>query len=75
MTGNTCRLGLHGLGSSYLQPLGRGIGVECHILSFERSRLVAVLTEDTTKGSGEDALAYIAPRADEHDGMELFHTG
>ncbi len=32
---NAGGLGLNGLGTAYLQAIGRGIGVECHVLCLE----------------------------------------
>ena len=70
MTGDACCFGLYGLGATNLQPLRSGIGIECHILSLERCRTIAVLLKDTTQGGGDDALANIAACSYEHDGVK-----
>ena len=73
VAGNACCLGLHSLSASYLQAFGRGVRVERHVLRFEGCRMIAVLPEDAAEGGGYDALADIAARANEHDGMKLLH--
>ena len=75
MTRNACSLCLNSLCSSYLQSLGCGIRVQCHILCLEGSGLITVVPEDAAEGSGHDAFAYIAACTCEHDGMEWFHIG
>jgi hypothetical protein len=59
-------LSLYGLRTAYLQAVGGGIRVECHILRFEGGWRIAILTEDATEGSSQDALAYIAACANKH---------
>ena len=71
MTGDACCLGLNSLGSAYLQTLRSGVGVERHVLSLEGSRVVAVLLEDATEGRSYDALANVATRSCEHNGVEV----
>ena len=73
MTGNAGSLSLHSLGTTYLQSLRCGVAVQRHILRLEGRRTVAVLLEDATESSSYDALANIAARASEHDGMKPFH--
>ena len=67
------RLGLYGLGTAYLQSLGRYIGVECHVLGLEGGWVIAVLEENAAESGGKNTFTYIAARAGKHDGMELFH--
>jgi hypothetical protein len=69
LTGDASSLSLHSLGATYLQPIGRGIGVEGHVLRLERGRLIAVLQKDSAKRSSENALTYIAARTHEHQRM------
>ena len=75
MARNACRLGLYGLGTSDFQTLGCGVAVQRHVLSLERSGMVAVLQEDAAEGSGNDALTDVAARSSEHHGMQflVFH--
>ena len=67
--GDARSLGLHGLGAAYLQPVGSGVRVEGHVLRLEGRGGVAVLSEDAAEGCGEDALADVAARAHEHQGV------
>ena len=43
MAGDAGCFGLNSLGATYLQSLGRGIAVECHVLCLEGRGTVAVL--------------------------------
>ena len=67
MAGDACGLGLYGLGTSYLQSLGGGIGVERHVLCLEGGGMVAILPEDATQGCRQHALAHVAARSCQHD--------
>ena len=68
-TRNASSLSLYGLRTTYLEAVGGGIGVECHILRFEGGWRIAILTEDATEGSSQDAFAYIAACANKHQGV------
>ena len=70
MAGDACGFCLDGLGTTYLQTIRCGVGIEGHILSLKGSRVVAVLLEDTTEGRSHDAFADVAARSSEHDGMQ-----
>ena len=65
----TPHAGLYSLCASYLQSVGRGVRVECHVLRLEGCGAVALLQEDAAEGCGEYALAHVAARADEHYGV------
>jgi hypothetical protein len=69
MTGDARSFCLYSLGASYLQTFRSGIAVERHILSFERSRIVAILLEDTTESGSKNALAYVTACTSQHYGM------
>ena len=63
-------LGLDSLGATDFKALGRGVGVECHILGLERCGAVAVLLKDTAKGGSHDTLAHVAARSGKHHWMQ-----
>ena len=63
MTGNACCFGLNCLGAAYLQSIRSDKRVEGHILGFEGSRLITVLSENATEGGSHDALADVAARS------------
>ena len=69
LTRDACCFRLHCLCPSYLQSVGGGIGVQGHVLRLEGCGVVAILKEDTTKGSRDDTFAHVATRSNEHDGM------
>ena len=71
MTGYAGSLGLHGLGTAYLQAFRCGVAVERHVLGLEGGGVVAVLTEDAAQGCGDDALANVAARTGQHHGMQF----
>ena len=70
MTRHTSSLCLHSLGPANLKSIRSGIGVERHVLRLERSRMIAILTEYATEGSGYDALTHIAACTNKHDRMQ-----
>ena len=71
MAGYSGGLSLHSLSTPELKALLGDEGIEGHVLRLEWSRPIAILQEDTTEACCEDALAYIAPRTDEHQRCEL----
>ena len=61
------RLGLNRLSTAYLQTVGRGIGVQSHILGLERGGRITVLPEYTAQSGGNNTLADITARTGQHD--------
>ena len=57
---------LHCLGSAYLISVWGGVGVERHVLRFERCGVKSVLHEYATEGSSYYALAHIAASSCQH---------
>ena len=70
MAGNAGSLSLYRLGTANLQALGRGIGVERHILRLKGCRVIAVLQEDATQGRRYYALANVAACTGQHHGVK-----
>ena len=48
---------LHNLSTSHLHTVSGNIAVQCHVLTFERSNLVAVLLKNPAKRCTEQALS------------------
>ena len=63
---------LHDLGPPHLQPIGCDVGVEGHILGFERGDPVAVLPEDPAQTGRQQALARIGHGPLDHDCFRHF---
>ena len=59
MRRNTASLGLYHLCPSHLASIGRGEGIERHVLGLKRGRMIAVLSENATKCCIYDAFSGI----------------
>ena len=66
MTGYSRSLGLNGLRTANLKPLGGGIAVECHVLRLKRCWMITVLKEDAAQSRRHNALANVAARSCQH---------
>ena len=69
MAGNAGCLSLYSLCPSYLQALGGGVAVECHVLCFEGRGMITVLPEDAAEGGSYDTFADITACSCEHNGV------
>ena len=65
----SCRLRLCDLGASHLAAVLRHIGVERHVLRFERHDATARLIKDAAERCRENAFADMGACAHEHDGF------
>ncbi len=59
-------LRLHRLRASYLESVGRGVGIQGHILGLERSRIVTVLTEYSAETGCDKAFAHVTAGSGQH---------